>query len=845
MTVELATHRPAPSPSAQSAATVRTNGPAEANLAAAQSTLNAAPSVQRLLAMRASLATPVVQRVMRIQGDIAEDFDKVGGFFADVEGMKDDILRAAGPMNPAAAATLLDSAVRTSTFDLDDWKKKHAAQDISPVRQQEVVTRELRIQVGRIERGKRSGIQQAVETFDMPEDVAQTLVNHLGAPEVKRLSRVIGNLWQSGHVSLDRIIVLLSDAALSGPNLPAFETLFGAFKNNPAALRLLGGMSPESVLETAIDPKELERFKGRLTDIEDATKKANALPDLRHKFRLDPAKVIELSGAERFTGLGALTGGLRDDLALIMQDNEFNLRQDLSYLASLEARFNRTASAPAGSGHAESGDAAMLRAEIQRARKAYAHKINYISVMQNWQTHLNTQIDTIRQLADQEVKELTRQRDAVVTPPSYKPGPRTTKGYAQKMTRQAERGQDAANKQRAGLGEQIAGRKKRIAVDIAKAEKKLFADVAKFFDMDASFTALMRQGMLLATSDTRLAGIFPKSDQVRIEPGDMDRESEILLAQSSKLIKNYGLFVGSADGGRKKGLIPEARRGCVCIMYLKEGGGKKAATYRPVFGASGMKPYGRKPSGQDDDQIERKSYADMGVPAPEPGTYPEAVKRLEAHRGQQKRLGIKLPAKQAELYYLQYPDYHANKTGAGGVRMIGMLESWGPSNCAEPAIMTGIYQLYHQPRDIHLSTPFEGDLGPQDKPLLKYTCARCAMAEPAFMSPTKTEGSPSGKVDGQRHVEMRVGKTVPHPPHKALFDKTLVANATKPNHPYDYGEKPAAIEDLASKNATGGQMHIRPARNPAAAKRKAQRRITKVMQEAQRLATAPEQSEGE
>jgi len=92
---------------------------------------------------------------------------------------------------------------------------------------------------------------------------------------------------------------------------------------------------------------------------------------------------------------------------------------------------------------------------------------------------------------------------------------------------------------------------------------------------------------------------------------------------------------------------------------------------------------------------------------------------------------------------------------------------------------------------------------------------------------------------------MRVGKTVPHPPHKALFDKTLVANATKPNHPYDYGEKPAAIEDLASKNATGGQMHIRPARNPAAAKRKAQRRITKVMQEAQRLATAPEQSEGE
>lgn len=55
--------------------------------------------------------------------------------------------------------------------------------------------------------------------------------------------------------------------------------------------------------------------------------------------------------------------------------------------------------------------------------------------------------------------------------------------------------------------------------------------------------------------------------------------------------------------------------------------------------------------------------------------------------------------------------------------------------------MTAIYQLYHTPTDISLSVPFEGELY-QGELLLKYTCARCAVSEPVFMSPLSEHDTP-------------------------------------------------------------------------------------------------------
>ena len=122
---------------------------------------------------------------------------------------------------------------------------------------------------------------------------------------------------------------------------------------------------------------------------------------------------------------------------------------------------------------------------------------------------------------------------------------------------------------------------------------------------------------------------------------------------------------------------------------------EQGATFRPIFGASGVSPYGENQGGVDEQEMEDQSYVNMGLPTPdrEDLSHESAAGNLGQHVADMERLGIKTPSMQSKLYFMQTPEYEANKVKkqvqAGDGQEIpeeivqsaeenttGMLESW-------------------------------------------------------------------------------------------------------------------------------------------------------------------------
>jgi hypothetical protein len=342
---------------------------------------------------------------------------------------------------------------------------------------------------------------------------------------------------------------------------------------------------------------------------------------------------------------------------------------------------------------------------------------------------------------------------------------------------------------------------------------------------------------MLLPGDSRLAGIFPKSRSLIFNSSNKRNRHEKMQQHASKLVMDHNLFTGKSKN--KTGILPGSRNGCICIMYIKEGHMKDrtGATFRPIFGASGVSPYGERHH-LTESQINSNSYISMGVPDPSPVSdisYEQAAISLSQHVDSLKQLGIRTPSVQSRLYFLQTPEYNAHalieqekrrlqqeKEEQGQEKKkrkqkiepvpptlliqaqqnkISMLESWMPSNCAEPAIMTAIYQLYSRPADIYLSVPFEGILSKKGQLLLKYTCTRCALAEPTFMSPDTSS-------HGQRLTDMRLQKDKPALVSHNLFAAELIPNAENRSY-HPYANKRNGIERTIIRNQSHGVGHVK------------------------------------
>ena len=244
--------------------------------------------------------------------------------------------------------------------------------------------------------------------------------------------------------------------------------------------------------------------------------------------------------------------------------------------------------------------------------------------------------------------------------------------------------------------------------------------------------------------------------------------------------------------------MTSTRTGCVCLMYIKEGdeNDPNGAVYRPFWATSGIAPYQLKGKQKTEDEMEQDSYRIMGLPVPKSDNTSRVLtkEQLEKHLKQQEKLGIKQPNMQSKLYFLQTPEFNYNKSQNFQSQEeylndepVGPLESWRPSNCAEPGIMAVIYQLDDQPKDIDVSIPFEGELSKDGSFQLKYTCKRCALAEPAFLAPVKLSDDPPNGIQ-MRPMDMRVESDKPRP--KSSVEWTdLVVNSDKTHSVYRGREK--------------------------------------------------------
>lgn len=227
---------------------------------------------------------------------------------------------------------------------------------------------------------------------------------------------------------------------------------------------------------------------------------------------------------------------------------------------------------------------------------------------------------------------------------------------------------------------------------------------------------LRYHGIVLLPEKMRLAGLFPYSESVQVDSTSL-LDVTILTQKAYQLVSKLGLYCGALLPKRFKG-------GCVCIMFIKEELPNKTL-YRPAFGISKsdiasmeiergkILPVAstEKKASEVYDYVHMgffKKCIKPGVPKSDMLQYLRTLKDL----------GINQPSIQSCNYFLQSKD--------------DGLESWAPTNCAEPAIMVAIHQLFPKTIDISLSVPFEASLI-DDKIVGKPTCTRCAVSEPAFV----------------------------------------------------------------------------------------------------------------
>ena len=457
-------------------------------------------------------------------------------------------------------------------------------------------------------------------------------------------------------------------------------------------------------------------------------------------------------------------------------------------------------------------DRVMLETEVERIKGIVKHKETAAKLLSNYLEQsdvLDQERKKLRTKCNTELKRLKKEKEK---------GPFISKKAKPGQIHSSKRKHDQLMNQSILKVENLLKEEEKAIREKRKKLLKTFNDeVAEELNIDVEYANLLRSGILLLPSDMRLGGLFPEKDSVRINEKNVNQKHELLYAKAVSLVMEHGLYKGALGKDKKrKGLLTNKRKGCICIMYIKEGDENSAhgAQFRPFFGASGMDPFTKSQTSKTTQEKQEDSYKLMGLPVPEALVAkngkiryaPNAV-HLKEHLERQKRLGVKLASKQAQLYFLQVPEHHFHHHGDhdhhGHKHDVGDLESWMPSNCAEPAIMTAIYQLNDQVLDISLSVPFEGQLSKDGKLLLKYTCARCASSEPEFLVPIKDPKAPGGV--SMRPINMRSagnGKM----PQRDLQSQDIIGNATAV-HPV-YREKEPNIFATMWQNQLNGFMHL-------------------------------------
>lgn len=426
----------------------------------------------------------------------------------------------------------------------------------------------------------------------------------------------------------------------------------------------------------------------------------------------------------------------------------------------------------------------LLKQEIERTKKIIEHKETCAELVVEHLKQLKpleTDLETYKVIYIKEKKRLLQEKEK---------GPYISKNAQEGQIHAAKRKHDKLiDESLRELEKEYQSKQQKLQ----KLEEDFAKTAGKKLDMDPSYAGLLSQGILPLPSDTRLGAMFPERDSVTPPQNATPNQiKELLYAKAAELITTNRLYKGNlATEPPRPGIITGAREGCVCIMFVKEGD-----SYRPFFGASSIKPFPEKagPQQKSSDQQEKDSYTLMGLPVPrvvedKPNIknvrYTEVQRQnlrdLEIHVERCKRLGIKPPVMQSQRYFNQVPEYYFNDK-RGGVKPDPQLESWSPSNCAEPAIMSAIYQLYHEPKDIYLSVPFEGKLSKKGELLNKYTCARCASAEPAFIVPVVQPDAPMGVTT--RVVDQRLSGTGQREEHP-LNNENIISNADNRRSAYD------------------------------------------------------------
>lgn len=250
------------------------------------------------------------------------------------------------------------------------------------------------------------------------------------------------------------------------------------------------------------------------------------------------------------------------------------------------------------------------------------------------------------------------------------------------------------------------------------------------------------QGILCLPTDPKgqllaLGGILPSEDYMVLPQGlpELARMSR-LTAHANALITKYHFL--DEDPTRR---LARAADGCVCIMFAEEQDGRDLI-YVPFFGISGYS------------QVDAQTYLQhLGVPdpiaadtTPAPAG-PHDRRRIESrffallqHYRERADLGLKVPAKQSILSYMQYLETPENRALSGqanpGDLMVNIskIVSWNSIQCAEPAAVMAAAHLYYRMSDMAFSVPFEGRDHQQKgaTPQGKETCGRCAISERCF-----------------------------------------------------------------------------------------------------------------
>jgi hypothetical protein len=741
--------------------------------------------------------TTIIQRVVKFDRDPVKSFQSLSDY-VDIQTVENRIIFNLGHF---ISQIELDNAVRSLDLELESSREQKQIED-----NQEKIINGLTKEIFANSRGRIAAGKTLSEIIP-DKKVVQLIHQQLGSCEVERLSGLILLIWESGQISVDKLIKILQEPEITHhtERRGDFQNLLVELSDHPLAMKMLGQKSVEDILALLKDSNEKETFLEHAKTVKEAA----------NQNELDPLKIVEIDKEERFLDQGNAIENLNHDLSIVKKDLDYNLQEDLSYMADLEKRYNKSAPEPDN----PSSDSERLKSELARMRKIYTYKINYISILKRFQdldNNLIQTIDTLKKQGKAEVASLQKSHDEVFDPTFRN---RATRGYMMRKTRDAENARRTIENNMARSQLKFDQKKEDVTKKAEKEKKHLIKKASEFLNINKNFISLLQAKIMLLPSDMRMAGIFPKDQSVRITKKNKDQRHSILQKHAQKLLMDHGLFMGetSKRGKPSKGILPASRTGCVCIMYIKEGhtSDEGGATFRPVFGASGVEPYRENQKTISEEDPVANSYVNMGLPKPQQKRlgYGNAVGNLKEHTHSMKRLGIKPPSMQSQLYFLQTPEYHSNLIVKGLMNvdtetlaeaqknLIGMLENWMPSNCAEPAIITAIYQLYNQPKDIYLSVPFEGELH-NGKLLLKYTCTRCAVSEPAFLSPTKQES--------HRLTDMRLQEATHGLVNEKLESEELVYNATNPNHPYI--DKKHSILRTMWRNQGEGFAHVKPKR---------------------------------